>query len=341
MVWFWQRWLPAQVMQNVRLLMKLLRLATMYFDPAPKGWDSWSVPIGSVRLETRSAGDAPPVEGKLRLFVSAEIPIDFPDIDEAGFVCLPEDQRRQCEEALQIVADMIAVFGRCHRTILSPTPCVMLLAEDLVERKRLDATKGIRLNQRKMISSLWFQIPRTDEMVSGLQDRVVGVVLLAEAFSHTRAAGKYREFVRLFETAFASSFDQLEKKLYQFLLPVFGYSRQETHNWVELRDPMTHADGKKSDVIALDADVRRITQRMEQAALDVLFNKAEWHKMSKTRRELWKPIAYTTSKTGGGNILQGSTLSVKCQIFDDFEVFPVDNLEVTTYPESWWFRLGS
>jgi len=313
----------------------------MYFDPPPKGWDSWSVPIGSVRLETRSAGDAPPVEGKLRLFVSAEIPIDFPDIDEAGFVCLPEDQRRQCEKALRIVADMIAVFGRCRRTILSPTPCVMLLVEDSGERERLDATKGIRLNQRKMISSLWFQIPRTDEMVSGLQDRVVGVVLLAEAFSHTQAAGKYREFVRLFEAAFTSSFDQLEKKLCQFLRPVFGYSRREIQDWVELRDPITHADGKKSDMIALDADVRRVTQRMEQATLDVLFNKAEWHKMSKTRRELWKPIAYTTSKTGGGNILQGSELSIQCQIFDDFEVFPVDNTVVTTHPESWWLRLGS
>jgi hypothetical protein len=216
----------------------------------------------------------------------------------------------------------------------------MLLIEDSGERARLDVTKGIYVNQRKMISSFRFQIPRTAEMVSGLQDRLDGVVLLAEAFSHIQAAGKYREFVRLFETAFASSFDQLEKKLCQFLRPVFGYSRRELNDWVELRDPMTHADGKKSNVIALDADVRRVTQRMEQATLDVLFNKAEWHKMSKTRRELWKPIAYTTSKTGGGNILQGSALSLQYQMFDDFEVFPADNTEVTTYPESWWFRPG-
>jgi len=321
--------------------MKLLRLAVMYFDPPPEGWNTWSIEVGGVTLCTVPVGEGPLVDGRLRLLVSAETPMEFPDIDEEGLIHVPEGQRKQCEQGLQIVADLIAVFGRCRRTILSPTPCAVLFVENSSERERLDATKGIP-SSRRMISGLRFPIPRSDPLVSGLQDRLSGVALLAEAFSHTRDAGRYREFVRLFEAAFASPFDQLDKKLCQFLNPVFGYSRQEISDWVKFRDPITHADGRKSDLIALDVDVRRVTQRMEQAALDVLFNKAEWHKMSRTRRNLWMPIAFTTSKGGGGIIRQGSELSVQFQVFDDFQVFPVDlNVTVTNPPGSWWFRFHS
>jgi hypothetical protein len=106
-----------------------------------------------------------------------------------------------------------------------------------------------------------------------------------------------------------------------------------------MRDPMTHADGKKTDFIFLDADVRNLSWRMEQAALDVLFNKQTWHDPSKPRRELWVPIAATTSAKGDITVQQGSALSMKFQLFDGFGVFPMDlQAFISATPESWWFK---
>ena len=92
--------------------------------------------------------------------------------------------------------------------------------------------------------------------------------------------------MRLFESGFALEFSQMAKKLTQFLNPAFGYTRSEIASWIEMRDPLTHADGKRSDLILLDSDVRKVTQRMEQAAYDVLFNKQMWRDRSRSRRNL-------------------------------------------------------
>lgn len=311
----------------------------MYFEPPPEGWNSWRTQIGNVTLNTLTLGAVPPIEGKLRLLVSAETPIEFPDTDKEGFIYLPEDKREQCEQALQIVADLISVCGRCNRSVSSASPCWALIVDDGDERTRLDSTKGVK-TKKKMLSEFWFQIPRNDELISGLQDRLSGVAILAEAFSHTRAAGKYREFVRLFEAAFALQFTKLEHILKRFLHPVMGYTRQEIGKWIDFRHPITHADGRKTEQLVFDVDVRKVIQRMEQAAIDVLFSKADWHCKSITRRQLYIPPAITSNSEGSGIIKQGSTPTIKFQIFDEFGVFPLDlNAVITNPPKSWWFKV--
>jgi hypothetical protein len=152
-------------------------------------------------------------------------------------------------------------------------------------------------------------------------------------------SGRFRDFVRFFEAALALSFNQVQQKLLQFINPVCGYTKEEIADWVRRRDPMTHADGKKTDFIFLDADVRELTMRMEQAALDVLFNKETWHNPSRKRRQFWDLTASTTSIKGDLMIQQGSELSVQFQLYDHFGVFPMDLQSVIkTPPESWWFK---
>ncbi|HHL39805.1 MAG TPA: hypothetical protein ENJ37_04815 [Deltaproteobacteria bacterium] len=310
----------------------------MYFEPPPQGWASWKFQFGDVSVSTIPIEKSPPVEGKLHLIVKAEIQIQPPEIDNDGFINLPEKERRLCEATLENVANLIAIFGRCHRSISSVYPCAVLLVDDRDKRKSLDATKGFRAKQSHIIGH-HFQIPVDSNLVSGLQDRLDGVALLAEAYSHRHESGRYREYVRFFEAAFALQFSQLQKKLLQFLNPAYKYTRQEIDNWANMRDPMTHADGKKSDYILTETDVMKVTQRMEQAALDVLFNKEKWHDRSRSRRNLWAPIAATTSPTGDLIIRQGSKLSVKGQLFDEFGVFPMDlNAIIQTPPENWWFK---
>ncbi|MEJ2671493.1 MAG: hypothetical protein P8168_04670 [Deltaproteobacteria bacterium] len=318
--------------------MKLLRIASMYFEPPPTGWSSWEFKFGDITVSTIPVGTAPPIEGKLRLIVKAEILIQALKEDGEGFINIPEKERRQCEETLETVANIISVFCRCGRSISSPFPCVALIIDDPKEREHLDKTRGFR-TMRSLNIGHHFQIPQSNNLISGLQDRLGGVALLAEAFSHKMQSGRFHDFVRFFEAAFALSFNQVQKKLLQFLNPVYGYTKEEIADWVRMRHPLTHADGKKTDFIFLDTDVRQLTWRMEQAALDVLFNKGKWHDPSRTRRQVWVPIAATTSAKGDLMIRQGSELSTKFQLLDDFGVFPMDLQSVIqTPPESWWFK---
>jgi len=168
---------------------------------------------------------------------------------------------------------------------------------------------------------------------------LAGVALMAEAHSHRLASGRFREYVRLFESGFAMQFSQMSRKLHQFLHPAFGYTRAEIVSWIELRDPLTHADGKRTNIILLDGDVRKVTQRMEQAAYDVLFNKAIWHEWSQSRRDLWRPSGLTTSVSADLVIRQGSEGSFTFQVFDEFGVFPRDlQCILSPPPEEWWCK---
>jgi hypothetical protein len=152
-------------------------------------------------------------------------------------------------------------------------------------------------------------------------------------------SARYREFVRLFELAFARDFTQMDKKLAQTLRPSMGYSQAEVRAWQALRHPFTHADGKKTNEIALESDARKVIQRMEQAAIDILLNKAAWGTWSANRREVWTPEAITVDASGKGIIRQGSAPSVEFLLLDEFRAFPILlGLQHTGLPQTWWHR---
>ena len=102
----------------------------------------------------------------------------------------------------------------------------------------------------------------------------------------------------------------------------YGYDRDEINAWIKLRHPATHADFKKTKRVALTSDIRPIVLRMQQACLDVLFNKKRWRDRSSTRRQVWVPTAITTSMSGDIVVKQGSTLSILFRSYDEFGVYP-------------------
>ena len=133
-----------------------------------------------------------------------------------------------------------------------------------------------------------------------------GISLLAEALSHSHPTGRFHEILRLFERAFRCSSSTLIKPLTEFLSNAKnqGFSEPEIKNWVvTLRHPATHADRNKDFV--LEAAIRPVVHRMEQATYDVLFNKEDWRNPSSTRREIWKPISGTSSDKMGLFIIKG------------------------------------
>ena len=319
--------------------MKLLRIVIATFKPDPRLHKSWSLQFGDVKITTMKLNKEEDLTWTTLLVAEKEI--DFPAVTQDGFVQIPEDERRQLEFSLETIANVVSVFGRCERSVLSPSPCVALVTENKDELEILERSNGILCN-RKSIASAIGTNQLDSSLLTQLQDRLPAVALLAEAHSHNLAAGKFHEYVRLFESAFALQFSQLQKKLLQFLNPAYGYTAKELKSWASARDPLTHADGKKSNEIFLDSDARRYTQRMEQAAYDVLFNKKTWHNKSKERRQLWSPIAATTSESGDLVIKQSSEPKIQFQIFDEFGVFPMNlNAIINSPPKNWWYKMGN
>lgn len=294
--------------------------------------------IGEVDITMQKGASPKDSEQHFLLTAKVDLP-SLPENDDAGRVVIPAPAREECELAIEALCNVVATFQGCSRSILSPSPAVALECADKSEREYLEASRGIHAVQRGD-SGARNAIPLSEQSLAGISDRLVGVALLAEAYTEGEL-GRFREFLRFFEVAFRTPVTELSKKLHRFLAPGFGYTRAEINNWIQLRDPLSHADLKKSKVIATTSDVRRFVLRAEQAALDVLFNKATWGDNSIARRNLWTPDAFTTSEGGKIVVKQGSKLSVLFRQYDAFDVYPRNlTASVTTIEDSWYVKLN-
>ena len=200
----------------------------------------------------------------------------------------------------------------------------------------LQSSAGISVKERRDNGALQ-PIEFKPELISQLMDRLDGVALLSEHYCSSEA-GRYKELVRYFELAFKLPFVQIEKKLYQFLkLTPFGYTRKEIKEWISFRHSSLHADQKKSLTISLTSDVQSYLMRMEQAAIDVLFNKSHWRSSSSLRRDIWRPKVWSISKEGEMTGLKGAKISLLFRVYDEFGVYPKKlGLEITEKKENWY-----
>lgn len=315
--------------------MKLIRLATLYFDPIPKDWLHWELNLDGVKVQKIRMQELAD-QGKLQVFVMAEVVLnDKIQVTGDNSILIPEEPRKQAEKAIETLANYISVSEMSRRTILSPNPCVAFIPEDPSIRKWLDSTKGFSTKFRHMPS---FRSSMSKEMLENdFSDRLDGVALLAEEFSHKHVTGKLHELIRLFERAFGESSSPLIDPLSGFLASK-GYSKQEIKDWIrKFRHPATHATKGK---FLLESDVRPVIRRMEQAAYDVLFNKLIWNDKSIERREiLSRPYA----------IKEQDMLYVKknenkpeliIELLDPFGVYPIDeNFALHEFPNDWWVKM--
>lgn len=318
--------------------MRLVRLAVISLNPSPRNKPAaTTLAIGAVTLSVAPV-DLADLHGT-HLVAKASIDVPQLVVDEDLFAHIPAGPREECEGAITTIADLYAVTGRCRRVILTATPPLALAPDNDGDRAVLQQLRCIRADAARPISSIYSPIELRDA-VAGLTDRLNGAALIAEAYSHTTMSGRFREFVRLFELAFSRDFTQMEKKLTQTLLPAMAYTQDEIRTWQALRHPFTHADGKLTKMLALESDARSVIQRMEQAALDILFNKAEWGKWSSSRRSCWIPTAATVSASGEGVVRQGSSnITTEWIMLDEFRAFARSlEMQHTNLPQDWFHR---
>ena len=290
--------------------------------------------IGDVDVSPVSAYES---AESLKLLVGAATELEYrPKVTSDGEVVVPAKERVAAERAIELSANLASVAQGCRRRIASPWPPVIFIATGDEGRSWLAAKAGIQHKRLQGKSRTAERIDLDASVLNKLDDREDGVALLVEALSHDHAMGRFHEFVRVFERAFARPAKTLTSPLSEFLLPRFGYSEAEVGRWFEeLRDPATHADVRKE--FLLEAEVRPVIDRMEQAAFDVLLNKQTWRDPSTDRREVWTPTAGSTNASGGAFIVEGTTPITYGTILDEYGAFPMDlSGVIADRPSTWW-----
>jgi hypothetical protein len=217
-----------------------------------------------------------------------------------------------------------------------PNPYVAFEAESDDERTWLAESSGLDGGLEGVNNqSIRHRLDLESEELSSLTDRWDGVALLSEAFTATRATGRFIDFMRLFERAFRTAAPKLAAPLVAFLDTRFGYRTDEVRHWTTtMRGATAHADRRAEFLI--DPDVRPYIARVEQAAWDVLMNKERWRDPAPARRSVWSPEGGSISPSGDLKIAVGSTPTFVAQVTDRWEEFPLDLGPRVRAPDTWW-----
>lgn len=316
--------------------MKLIRFAVLMLrtdneiNPIQADVSGVKLTVKKVKIngETRSS-----------FLVESEAQLDaYPEINDNNELVIDKNIREKCEFGINVISNLLSVFNACQKSIFSPYPCAAIEHKDNKEKEYLKSSNGIQVVARRDNGSNQ-PIDFNPEYVSLLTDRLDGIFVLSEHYSSSES-GKYRELVRFFELAFNLPFVQIEKKLFQFLKNTpYGYERDEIRRWISHRHPMMHADQRKSQSISFTSDIQSYLLRMEQAAIEVLFNKTYWHSSSTIRRSEWRPTAFSYTPEGKMIVLQGSELRALFRIYDEFGVFPkLLSSSMNNLKENWYYE---
>jgi hypothetical protein len=314
--------------------MHLLRIVGITLAPLRPRLERFAVQIGRVHVETLLVTHD---DRQTYMVLVAHVPLKHrPKRTRSKEVVVPERERREARIAIESVANVLVVAEPGRRKLSSPNPYVAFRPESDEEYAWLQSSAGILGGlDGQARGGVGVSLPLNDELLGQVEDRWDGVALLAEAHAHSHPTGQFHELVRLFERAFQRPVSKLPDLLPEFLHPPFGYERSEIVHWVEvLRHPATHADVRRDFV--LEADVRPVILRMEQAAVDVLLNKARWRDPSTVRRDAWLPTAGTRAPDGEAYAFQHTEVRIIGELSDRWGEYPLDLERRIRAPESWW-----
>ncbi len=303
--------------------MKLLRFIVIEMTGSPGEWMKCSFSVADVHLSIQHSWEK---QGKHFLLACADIVIDPKiEVNADGYVVIPDKQRKQAEEALENLANLIAVSTRSARRITSPIPYFAMLPEDSELLSQLQSTKGLFLPNGGICTAS-YEVS-VDDCINHLSDRLDGVALLAEVLAQEHLVGRVRELFRFFERAFKTDGERLGTLLKQFLQNTPNkFSAQELNEWVRFRGQTIHAD--RSNEFLLERDLRMTAFRMEEAGYDVLFNKDQWRDASTARRSNLRLPGGSRENTG--HLLfktPSSTIRAQFQFLDASGAYPI-NLEM-------------
>ncbi len=319
--------------------MKLARLVCLSLTTPQERWKLFEINIGQYTIKSIQSNIVEK-SGQQRLILVAEKNLKYqPKVTRDKLLVVPEQDRIELEEALQIIGNLVAISEFRGRTISSPTPCVVFIPENQKELDFLNSTTGIEYFAN---TNNDFKFSLQDIiMKEPLLDRQEGCEFLAVALSQESVVGQLHEYVRLFERAFALNSNKLVDALHVFLSKSdVVYHKDEIKKWIiELRDGSTHADRRNK--LIYESDVIRVIVRVRQAAYDVLFNKSAWHDPTIVRRKTYQASMGLLEDNEPYTIVNNPSFEGITQIMDPFNSFPMDLGTVfKTFPQNlnWWFK---
>jgi hypothetical protein len=207
----------------------------------------------------------------------------MPELNEDGGIILPAAQIATSVQLVEHLLDLMSIASRSSRALTSPRAPVGLLAETDQELNWLERTAGIiGLNAVDIRSEHHHHVDIHGITQTLVSTRPDGVASLADVYSQSWPAGRYRELVRFFELAFALPTGRLSGPFISFLRGnEFGFTGAEVHAWLSTRGQVIHAD-RGSNPESMTRVIKYVA-RMELAALDLLLHKKEWHSPSAER----------------------------------------------------------
>lgn len=317
-------------------IMKLVRFVFINYPKLPDAYEKWQFVIGDVEVASLKRQQT---ESETMFFVYAIIPLKhLPKVTKENLIVVPKNERKHLEVAIEHSANLISLENSVKRDISSMSPYIAFYPESDEELSWLEKSDGV-LSERKVNKGSIkgsFEI-KLDEMLLHLTDRMDGVALIVESICQTHRSGKFHEYIRFFERAFKVSARKLIKPLSAFLEKSdLGYLEIEIEKWIDIRDPLTHADQR--NYFYLQSDVAPYINRIEQAVYDVLFNKVKWRDAGIDRRNVWKPLSGSTSPGADIFVTQGKDLKLHIEFMDEFDAFAESFKILNNLPKGCWHK---
>lgn len=319
--------------------LQLLRIVTVTISrevPVSR----WLCRVGEVTVQSIEHPPLTKDSGTLFL-LAASIELSSALQMDGTEILIPNDLRRKLEDALETMANLLAVTHQCKRTITSVVPYIAIHPIDEEAKQWIGTATAIRTGTAAFPDRMQHALD-LNAVAPFLTDRLDGVSLLTEALCQDYPTGKLHEYMRVFERAFArGAGDVCRDLLVDFLAPqgYYGYDTAEINRWLHLRHIATHADHRPE--FAVEADIRPVVNRMEQAAFDVLFNKEKWHDPSISRRNVFNPIYGSRSSQGMQMFLRNDASALATySFFDGFSAYPIHlRLDLSNCaPKSWFTK---
>lgn len=278
---------------------------------------------------------------KVRIGVAVSVDAGEPLIVE-GALQVPAEPRERAEAAIGEYADALAVAYQCKRVVRSPRPCVALSAASDEERAAIHDIKMLRPGHGGWASARLMPQGAPAASAASFADRLDGLALLADSLGEETAVARSRELFRLFDRAFRRGPSGCAKPLTTFLLShpndaELGYTRNEVSFWLEvLRAESVHADRRPT--FARSPEIEPYLPRMEFAAYDVLFNKAQWRQPSAQRRPQQRFMS-GVQPDGHGVVLLEAGATLLMDWIDQWGVYRIDHESSIKLPVQWIWRL--
>lgn len=281
-----------------------------------------------------------------RLVVAAvtQVPKGALSRDPSGFIKIPDSVLSVLHDKLESYAYTYGAVVQRHIKIKSPRPHVAFESQSPDEAEWLDHTKGIS-SQTAAPPHLKATFPVADmgEIRSLCRDRRVGLKMLNRVFADGGAVVLFNSLIQFFQCAFDLYENSLASSLHRFLRDNgCKYELNEIRSWLAEYEMLSNQRGCKPVEADVRANLRAVSFRMKQAALDVLLNKKEWNSHSSQRRDGYKLPVFSV---GPDESIYRARQSTRAQVLssvgrDPFNGYPRDTRHVETYCDrnDWWYR---